>query len=149
MKVYVPRDAAARSLGADAVAQAVLHEAEKSGFSVELVRNGSRGMLWLEPLVEVETAAGRIAYGPVQAGDVAALVAAGMLDGAPTQGCHGRTDDIDWLASQHRVTFRRVGVTDPLDIADYRAHGLDERIEVKRLYEGREFLYQLVKRLAQ
>lgn len=122
-RVYVPADSAARSVGADEVADELVAAAAAAGREIQLVRNGSRGMLWLEPLVEVETAAGRIAYGPVAPGDVAALVAAGMLDGAPTQGCHGRTDDIDWLASQHRVTFRRVGVTDPLDIADYRAHG--------------------------
>ncbi|MGH3317480.1 MAG: formate dehydrogenase beta subunit, partial [Nocardioidaceae bacterium] len=122
-RVYVPADSAARSVGADAVADELVAAAAAAGWEIHLVRNGSRGMLWLEPLVEVETDAGRVAYGPVQAGDVQALVEAGMLDGEPTDGYHGRTDDIDWLASQTRVTFQRVGVTDPLNVEDYVAHG--------------------------
>ncbi|MCB1427116.1 MAG: formate dehydrogenase, partial [Notoacmeibacter sp.] len=71
--VYVPRDAAALALGADAVAAAVATQAKARGADVKIVRNGSRGMVWLEPLVEVETPAGRIAYGPVAAEDVAGL----------------------------------------------------------------------------
>ena len=58
-KVYVPRDSAARSMGADEVAEAL----GKAGH--EVIRNGSRGLLFLEPLVEVETKDGRIAYGPI------------------------------------------------------------------------------------
>ena len=121
--VYVPADSAARSVGADEVADALAVAAVEAGRAVDLVRNGSRGMLWLEPLVEVETADGRVAYGPVQASDVPALVHSGMFDGAATELCHGRTEEIDWLASQHRVTFRRVGVIDPLSIDDFVRHG--------------------------
>jgi formate dehydrogenase iron-sulfur subunit len=75
MKIYVPRDAAARGLGADEVATAVLAEAAKRGVAVELVRNGSRGMVWLEPLVEVATDAGRVAFGPMTVADVPGLFA--------------------------------------------------------------------------
>ena len=121
--VYVPADSAARSVDADAVADAVTKAAAAAGREIRLVRNGSRGMLWLEPLVEVETEAGRVAYGPVQSADVSALVEAGMLDGADTALCHGPTDRIEWLASQNRVTFQRVGVIDPLSLDDYLAHG--------------------------
>ncbi|GAA4599707.1 NADH-quinone oxidoreductase subunit NuoF [Planotetraspora phitsanulokensis] len=118
--VYVPRDSAARSVGADEVADAVA----AAGRPVRVVRNGSRGMLWLEPLVEVETPAGRIAYGPVAPEDVEGLVAAGMLDGAADHPlCLGPTEDIDWLRDQTRVTFTRVGVVDPLSAGDYVAHG--------------------------
>ena len=67
--VYVPRDATALSLGADKVAQAIVAEAAARNIEVKLVRNGSRGLFWLEPLVEVATAAGRVAYGPVKARD--------------------------------------------------------------------------------
>lgn len=116
-RVYVPRDTAARSVGADEVAAAL----EASG--VEVVRNGSRGMLWLEPLVEVETPAGRIGYGPAAAADIPGLLDAGMLDGGEHPLCVGVVDEIDWLASQQRVTFARVGIIDPLDLDSYRETG--------------------------
>ncbi|MGA1216267.1 MAG: formate dehydrogenase, partial [Candidatus Nanopelagicales bacterium] len=116
-RVYVPRDSAARSVGADEVAAAL----EASG--VEVVRNGSRGMLWLEPLVEVETPAGRVGYGPVAAADIPGLMDAGMLDGVDHPLCVGVVDEIDWLSSQQRVTFARVGIIDPLDLDAYRETG--------------------------
>ncbi|MEY3733053.1 MAG: hypothetical protein RL347_412 [Actinomycetota bacterium] len=116
-RVFVPRDSAARSIGADDVARAL----EERG--VEVVRNGSRGMLWLEPLVEVETARGRVGYGPVAAADVPGLIDAGMLDGGDHPLCVGIVDEIDWLASQQRVTFARVGIIDPLDLDAYRETG--------------------------
>lgn len=116
MKIYVPRDAAARALGADAVAAALLAEAAKRGLTVELVRNGSRGMVWLEPLVEVETDQGRVAFGPMTPAAVAQV-----FDGGPL--ALGPTDALPWMAKQTRLTFARVGVIDPLSLADYRAHG--------------------------
>jgi len=118
MRIYVPADSAARSVGADEVAAllAELHDAE-------IVRNGSRGLLWLEPLVEVETPNGRIAYGPVTPADVESLIAAGLTEG----GDHAlRIGDIErhpWFAAQDRVTFARVGLIDPLSIEDFEAHG--------------------------
>jgi hypothetical protein len=90
----VPRDAAALAVDADAVAQAVAREAQRRGSDVAIVRNGSRGLLWLEPLVEVDTPAGRIAYGPVAAADVPALFDAGWLRGAPHPLRHGPTAEI-------------------------------------------------------
>lgn len=116
MKIYVPRDAAARALGADAVAAAVLAEAAKRGVSVELVRNGSRGMVWLEPLVEVETPEGRVAFGPMTPAHVSQV-----FDGGPL--ALGLTEALPWMAGQTRLTFARVGVIDPLSLADYQAHG--------------------------
>ncbi len=118
--VFVPRDSAACSVGADQVAAEI---ARVGGDRVRLVRNGSRGMLWLEPLVEVDTPEGRVAYGPVAAADVGGLMDAGLLTGGEHPLRLGRTDDLDWLRSQHRVTFARVGVTDPLSSEDYLAHG--------------------------
>ncbi|HEY6543773.1 MAG TPA: formate dehydrogenase, partial [Dokdonella sp.] len=123
MKVYVPRDAAALSLGADAVAHAIMAEAQARGSPVRLVRNGSRGMLWLEPLVEVETPAGRIAYGPVSAIDVQALFEADFLQGGAHALRRGRVEEITWFARQQRLCFARVGLVDPLDVEDYLAHG--------------------------
>ncbi len=121
--VYVPGDASACSLGADRVARAIEAEAGKRGRAVNVVRNGSRGMFWLEPLVEVATPAGRVAYGPVGAGDVAKLLDAGLLEG----GAHAlRLGDISahpWLASQQRLTGARLGIVDPASVVDYVAHG--------------------------
>ncbi|WP_327657025.1 formate dehydrogenase beta subunit [Streptomyces sp. NBC_00483] len=121
--VYVPRDAAARSVGADEVAQQLELAPIEGGFGVDVVRNGSRGLLWLEPLVEVVTPEGRIGYGPVTPEDVPGLLAAGMLDGADHPLRLGPVDQLPWLARQNRVTFARVGVTDPLSPEDYEAHG--------------------------
>ncbi len=121
--VYVPRDAAAKALGADDVAKAIADEAALRGHDVRIVRNGSRGMVWLEPLVEVVTGQGRMAYGPVEAGDVASLFEAGFLSGGAHFLALGPTEEISFLKRQTRLTFARVGVTDPLSIADYEAHG--------------------------
>ncbi len=121
--VYVPIDSAARSVGADEVAQAIQAEADQRGVDIKLVRNGTRGMLWLEPLVEVATPAGRVAYGPVDAADVAGLFEAGFLTGADHPLSHGLTDEIPWLKNQDRVTFCRLGLTDPLNPDEYQALG--------------------------
>jgi formate dehydrogenase iron-sulfur subunit len=121
--VYVPRDSAAVSVGADEVAAAITASAAEVGRRINLVRNGSRGLLWLEPMVEVETPRGRVAYGPVAPDEVAELIGNGMLDGAETDHSLGVTDEHEWLRDQKRVTFARVGVTDPLSARDYEAHG--------------------------
>ncbi|MGK3940195.1 NADH-quinone oxidoreductase subunit NuoF [Streptomyces sp. RP5T] len=121
--VYVPRDSAARSVGADEVAQALRQASGRGDFALDVVRNGSRGMLWLEPLVEVVTPQGRVGYGPVAPEDVEGLLAAGLLDGGDHPLRLGIVDELPWLARQNRVTFARVGVTDPLSTEDYEAHG--------------------------
>lgn len=120
--VYVPRDSAALAVGADEVAAALQAECARRGLALNLVRNGSRGMFWLEPLVEVATPQGRIAYGPVDPTDIPALLDAGLLAGGAHALCHGVTEQIPYLANQERLTFARMGVTDPLSIADYEAH---------------------------
>jgi formate dehydrogenase iron-sulfur subunit len=116
MKVWVPRDAAARALGADQVVLSLKAEAARRGITLEVVRNGSRGMIWLEPLVEVEVGGTRHAFGPMTPADVAQV-----FDGGPL--ALGPTEDLDWMKRQTRLTFARVGVVDPLSLADYRAHG--------------------------
>ncbi|MCC2106960.1 MAG: formate dehydrogenase, partial [Hyphomicrobiales bacterium] len=123
VRIFIPGDAAALSVGADAVARAIRAEASRRGASVDIVRTGSRGMLWLEPLVEVEAAQGRIAYGPVSPHDVASLFDAGFLSGGAHPLAQGAVADLDWMRRQTRVTFARVGVIDPLSLDDYRAHG--------------------------
>jgi formate dehydrogenase iron-sulfur subunit len=121
-RIYVPRDAAARSVGADQTARAIALEAERRSIPIELIRNGSRGMLWREPLVEVATAAGRVAYGPVTADDVPGLFDANFHHGRAHPLAHGRTDELPYLKNQERLTFARVGVTDPRSLADYLGH---------------------------
>jgi formate dehydrogenase iron-sulfur subunit len=123
IKIFVPRDATACALGADAVAEAILQGAAGRGIDIELVRNGSRGAFWLEPLVEVETESGRAAFGPVTSADVAALFEAGFPADADHALSLGPVDGIDWLASQQRLTFARAGWIDPLSLDDYRGKG--------------------------
>ena len=118
--VYVSRDSAARSVGADEVAAGL---AAWSQAEVRVVRTGSRGMLWLEPLVEVQTAEGRVGYGPVDPAELDDLLADGLLEAAEHPLRLGVVDDLPWLARQQRATFARMGITDPLDPDDYVAHG--------------------------
>jgi formate dehydrogenase iron-sulfur subunit len=123
IKLFIPRDAAALSVGADEVAATIASEAKKRNLELEIVRNGSRGMLYLEPLVEVATPNGRVAYGPVAASDVSSLFDAGFLEGKTHALGHGLTEEIPYFKNQERLTFARCGITDPLSIEDYRSHG--------------------------
>lgn len=120
--VYVPRDASALSLGAEDIARAIAAEASARGKDVRIVRNGSRGLYWLEPLVEVAVGGERQAYGPVAAEDVPGLFAADFLKGGAHPVHLGPTESIPWLASQQRLTFARVGIIDPVSFPDYVAH---------------------------
>jgi formate dehydrogenase iron-sulfur subunit len=130
--VYVPGDAAALALGADSVADAIVTEAARYGINIRLVRNGSRGMLWLEPLVEVSTPRGRIAYGPVAAPDVSSLFAAGCMSGGAHPLGLGITDELPWLKRQQRLACRRIGVVDPHSLDDYMAQGGGEGLRCAR-----------------
>lgn len=123
VKVYVPRDTTACALGADEVAEAIVREAVARNLDIELVRNGSRGMFWLEPLVEVDTAAGRSGYGPVNPDTVAGLFDGGFLDGGQCEYSLGPVEEIPYLKNQQRVNFARAGIIDPLSVEDYRTHG--------------------------
>src|SRR5215469_11018259 len=123
IRVYVPGDSAALSVGADEVAAAILSEAARRGLALDLVRNGSRGLFWLEPMVEVATPEGRIAYGPVTAADIPGLFEVGFLQGGTHLLRQGPTEEIPYLKNQERLTFARCGITDPLALADYEAHG--------------------------
>ncbi len=122
-RIFVPGDSGALALGADKVARALADGRAERGLDAEIVRNGSRGLYWLEPMVEVETARGRIAYGPVAAADVSSLLAAGLLDGGDHALRLGDPEEIPFLKRQSRLTFARCGITDPLSLDDYRAHG--------------------------
>ena len=140
--IFVPRDAASLALGAEKVANAIAAEIAARGLDARIVRNGSRGMFWLEPLVEVRTDHGRVAYGPVKAKDVKSLFDAGFLSGSDHALCLGLTKEIPFLRQQTRLTFSRCGVTDPLSLDDYRHYqglkGLEKAIALARTEIVRE-----------
>ncbi|MFZ1991509.1 MAG: formate dehydrogenase, partial [Alphaproteobacteria bacterium] len=121
--VYVPLDSAAVALGADEVASAIANEAKKRGADVTIVRNGSRGMHWLEPLVEVTVGGKRLGYGPVQETDVKGLFDMGFLEGKKHALSLGAVEEIPYFKNQERLIFKRCGTTDPLSLQDYEAHG--------------------------
>ena len=121
-KIYIPIDSTALSLGAEEVYRAILLESEKRNLDIKIIRNGSRGLFFLEPLVEVETDKGRMAYGPVDISDVPSLFDSEFFMGKPHELCLGLTEEIDWLKKQERLTYARVGITDPLNIEDYEKH---------------------------
>jgi formate dehydrogenase iron-sulfur subunit len=123
VEVFVPRDSGAVSMGADDVARAITAEARRRGLSIRLIRNGSRGLYWLEPLIEVATASDRSAYGPVGVEDIPGLFDAGFLNGQSHRLALGPTAEIPYLKNQERLTFARVGLIDPVSLDDYVAHG--------------------------
>src|SRR5271166_6229572 len=133
-RIFVSKDAAALAVGADKVAAKIAAEAQARGLPVEIIRTGSRGMVFLEPLVEVESPAGRIGYGPVKVSEVAALFDAGLATGGAHPLRIGKTEDHPFFAGQTRLTFARCGVIDPLSLDDYAAHegwrGLFRAIEI-------------------
>ncbi len=121
-RIFVPRDVAALAVGADKVAEAIAAEAAKRGLTIEIVRNGSRGAFFLEPLVEVETPFGRVGYREVTPDDVPSLFDADFIQGGRHPLCIRKTEDFPWFAEQTRLTFARCGIVDPLSLDDYIAH---------------------------
>jgi formate dehydrogenase iron-sulfur subunit len=121
--VWIPQDAAARSVGADLVARAIADQAAARGLSLDLRRNGSRGMLFLEPLVEVQTPAGRVGYGPVQVQDVPGLFEAGFLQGGAHPKNIGLVDEHPWMKGQDRLVNARVGLIEPLSYEQWTKNG--------------------------
>ena len=121
LRIYISRDAGARAVGADEVVLGFEQAAAKTGAAIDITRTGSRGLYWLEPMVEVATAKGRVAFGPVTEADVASVLEATVADG-PHALRLGLTEEIPWLKRQTRLTFARCGVVDPRSLSDYLAH---------------------------
>ena len=121
-RIYLPQDAAALAVGANRVLKALTAAAEARGIVLEVVRTGSRGATWLEPLLEVQTPEGRVAYGPLTPKDAEAVLAA-IVDGTGHALCIGNPEQHPWFTGQTRLTFARCGVVDPVSAADYEAHG--------------------------
>ena len=134
-KIYIPIDSTAKSLDANEVARLIELEAQSRKIHLQIIRNGSRGLFWLEPMLEVETDQGRVAYGPVTQNDIESLFDAEFFIGKAHPLFLGVTEEIDWLKKQERLTFARVGVIDPIDIKDYEKYdgfkGLKKAIQLK------------------
>ncbi|GAA6171533.1 NADH-quinone oxidoreductase subunit NuoF [Colwellia sp. KU-HH00111] len=146
--LYLPIDTTALSMGADEVAKAIEFQTTANQQAVKIIRNGSRGLFFLEPMLEVETAQGRVAYGPVSIDDVESLLAQGMLNGAPSHPLYlGLTESIPYLAKQQRLTFQRAGIIDPLSIESYIKHqgfnGLSNALTL--LAQGRQSIVDEIK----
>ena len=121
--VYVPRDTTANARGANKVAALIERLALNHDADIKVVRNSSRGLYWLETLVEVDSAEGRLGFGPVTENDVVSLFKQKFHDGKTKHKlCLGLVEDIPYLKNQQRLTFARAGITDPLSIEDYKAH---------------------------
>ena len=142
-KIYVPRETTAVSVGADEVALEIARTAKKTGANIELIRNGSWGACWLEPLVEVEVDGVRVAYGNVAADDVASLFESDLLHGGEHERRLGPTTDISYLIKQDRWTFWRCGLTNPLSLQDFEQHQGFKALQ-KAFSDGAEMVLQAV-----
>ncbi len=141
--IFIPRDATSIALGADRTAEAVANEAARRNADIRIVRNGSRGAFFLEPMLEVEVGGTRVAYGPVTANDVAALFEANFLEGKPHALHLGPTEQIPFLKNQERLTFARVGIIDSVSVDDYRAHGGYAGLEKALAMSGAEIVREV------
>ena len=142
-RIYVPRETAAVSVGADEVALEIAREAKRTGIRVQLIRNGSWGASWLEPLVEVEVDGTRIAYGNVTAADVPNLFAADFVNGGKHERRLGPINEVPYLINQDRWTFWRCGLVEPLSLEDFRKHQGFNALE-KALADGPEAVLDAV-----
>ncbi len=143
IKIFIPRDMLAIALGADEVAEAIAVEAAAKKISVQIIRNSSRGMAWLEPLVEVETPKGRVGYGGVKVTDVKRLFAAKFYEGEKHELGQGLVEEIPFLKNQERLTFARAGITDPVSLTDYIAHGGFEGLKKALALSGVEIVKEV------
>ncbi|MDE2444807.1 MAG: NADH-quinone oxidoreductase subunit NuoF [Alphaproteobacteria bacterium] len=143
VKIFVPRDMLAVALGADQVAAAIAKQAQVENISVQIIRNSSRGMAWLEPFVEVETAKGRVGYGGVKVADVAGLFAAKFFEAGEHKLGHGLVEEIPFLKNQERLTFARAGITDPVSLSDYMAHGGYEGLKKALALSGADIVKEV------
>jgi formate dehydrogenase iron-sulfur subunit len=143
IKIFVPRDSSATAVGAHEVAAAIAKEAKAKKISVQIIRNSTRGMAFAEPFVEVETANGRVGYGPVEVKDVKGLFAAGFHEGKKHKLGNGLVDQIPYLKNQERLTFARAGITDPVSLADYTSHGGFEGLSSALKLSGAEIVKEV------
>ncbi|WP_181150691.1 formate dehydrogenase beta subunit [Pseudomonas frederiksbergensis] len=121
--LYLPCDSLARAVGADEVTVALATQAQERGLPLDLQRTSSRGLYWLEPLLEVDSPQGRIGFGPLTAADVPSVLDALQGESSAHPLALGLVEELPYLKSQQRLLFARAGITRPLSLEDYRAHG--------------------------
>ena len=143
VKIFIPRDMLAKALGADDVTEAIAQEAAAKKISIQIIRNSSRGLAWLEPFVEIETPKGRIGYGGVKVADVKSLFDANFPEGGKHPLSQGLVEEIPFLKNQERLTFARAGITDPLSLDDYVAHGGFEGLKKALTMNGADIVKQV------
>jgi len=120
IKIYIPCDTTTLAQGGERVALLIKAEATNRSIDVDIIRNGSRGLFWLEPLVEVATKHGRVGYGSVTENDITALFDAKFYQGNKDHPLHiGYPEEHPYLKKQQRLTFARAGIIDPVSISDY------------------------------
>ncbi|WP_313741250.1 NADH-ubiquinone oxidoreductase-F iron-sulfur binding region domain-containing protein [Pseudomonas sp.] len=144
MKLFIPCDSLARAVGADALAEALSREAERRQLPLTVQRTSSRGLYWLEPLVEVDSDQGRLGFGPVGAGDAASLLDALTGNTVEHPLALGPVEEMPYLKSQQRLLFARAGITRPLSLDDYRAHGGFEGLSKAALMPGEDVVAQVL-----
>ncbi|MFI8482813.1 formate dehydrogenase beta subunit [Pseudomonas sp. NPDC078700] len=123
LTLFMPCDSVACAVGADDVAHALIQEAARRGLELDLQRTSSRGLYWLEPLLEFEGSGGRIGFGPLTPAAVPELLDALIAGHCQHPQALGLVEDIAYLKSQQRLLFARAGITRPLSLDDYLAHG--------------------------
>ena len=138
LNLCISCDSLARAVGADQVADAVAREAGQRNLPIRIKRTSSRGLYWLEPLVELDTAQGRLGFGPVAPEDVPGLLDALAGDHAGHALALGPVEDIPYLKTQQRLLFARAGITRPLSLDDYHANGGFEGLRQATLLAGDE-----------
>jgi len=121
--LYLPADSLARAVGADEVSTALITQAKESNLPLELQRTSSRGLYWLEPLLEVDSPQGRLGFGPMTAADVPSVLEALQNPSSHHPLALGLVEQLPYLKTQQRLLFARAGITRPLSLDDYRAHG--------------------------
>jgi formate dehydrogenase iron-sulfur subunit len=121
--IYLPCDTTANAKGANQIASLIEQIAEKNSININIVRNSSRGLYWLEPLIEIDSPLGRIGFGPVMEADVEELFKQQFYqDKQQHPLCLGLIEEIPFLKNQQRLTFSRAGKTNPLSLDDYKNH---------------------------
>ena len=138
LKVHVPGDSVARAVGADQVVEALQREVERRNVQLDIRRTSSRGLYWLEPLLECDSEQGRQGFGPVTPQDVPGLLDAMIGAEADHRLALGAVEDMPYLKTQQRLLFARAGITRPLSLDDYRAHGGFAGLEAAVALDGAE-----------
>jgi formate dehydrogenase iron-sulfur subunit len=139
-KLYVPRDSSAVAMGADLVADKISQVSTATKADVEIVRNGSRGMMWMEPLLEIETASGRMGYANVTVDDVENFALNGFSESSLAGKGIGLVGEHPYLKNQERLCFARNGITDPTSIDDYIAHDGFKGLEAALALDGKSIV---------